>query len=117
MRQLIYAVFRIACMTDQRLREREGEGVRPVHQRPSPAIFNPLLLPLSLVCLSSCIHVKRSSSLIFGVQTKLICVFMIMIHESLCLRINISMHLQQLCQEIGNAWSPAQQRYMWYTTL
>lgn len=104
MRQLIYAVFRIACMTDQREGERDPFtiGHPPLYliQPPTPS------MPTPLVCLSSCIQVKRSAAsslLIFGVQTKLICVFMIMIHESLCLRINISMHLQQLCHEIGNA--------------
>lgn len=63
---------------------------------PPPHIINVPLHSPPHHCLSSCIHVKRATaSLIFGAQTKLICVFMIMIHVSLCLYINLSLHLSR----------------------
>lgn len=88
MRQLIYAVFRIACMTQPY----SHRAIEPQSHRATSPTSDQHLPPWPR--LSSCIHVKRATaSLIFGAQSKLICVFMIMIHVSLCLHINLSLPL------------------------
>lgn len=66
--------FRIACMTEPSQRDRDPFGHPPLYLiRPIPQHLYPSL-SLS-VCLSSCIHVRRSSSssssLIFGVADQI----------------------------------------------
>jgi len=73
MRQLIYAVSLYACYMN-------GKGLTWTHSPPPPPYL--YLFEKYEKNLHSCGTVAASR--IFGLQTKLICVFMIMIHETRC---------------------------------